>query len=827
MSQRNSIKIFLIIFLLSLQYGCIKSDKVVPVAKQGILDLRNYNFEQDGPVSLRGEWEIYWQKYLFSENFLDNTDNFKKSYIKVPHIWSGYMLENKKLPKFGYATYRLIVLISPKNEKPLAFKFPIVGTSYEAYLNGDKITSVGKIGTSFNTTVPRYFPHVVDFIPQSFQLEIIIRVANFHHRVGGLREVILFGRQEDIRELREKRLAIDIFLFGSVFIIGIYYFAIFLIRKKERASLYFSLLCFTNASRELLVSDRYFMHLFPQTSFEMLIKLEFCSLFFVPPLFIMFLAAIFPKETKNKFLISIQIIGAFVILFTIAFPARLSGNLVIPYEIVIITCMLYGLYVIVLACLRKREGSIIFLLGYITYALAGLNEILFTNAIIQTGYFLSLGLIIFIFSQAFILSLRFSKTFDKVEELSENLSNLISNSPIGIVRTTPDGHFLSANPAMATILGYYSPDDLISSIQDISTQLYVSSYDRIKFSELLEKKNKVIGFETKFYRKDEREIWVSISARSVFDLKGKLLYYEAYAEDITERKIAELIRIKNEEQIRKMNIELEQRVMERTSELEESLKRLQDTQKQLIQSEKLSALGGLVAGVAHEINTPIGVGVSAASYLVEKTKTLEANYSAGEVTEDDFEKYIKNSTETASTILTNLERAYEIIRSFKQISVDQSSQEKREFNLKEYLEGVLISLRPQYKRTKHNIELNCPDKIEINSYPGAISQIITNFITNSLMHAFEGIEIGRIVFDICVEGEYVIICYSDNGNGMDEKIIERIYDPFFTTKRGKGGSGLGMHIVYNTVTQILKGEISCVSKPGKGVKFTIKIPITI
>jgi signal transduction histidine kinase len=277
---------------------------------------------------------------------------------------------------------------------------------------------------------------------------------------------------------------------------------------------------------------------------------------------------------------------------------------------------------------------------------------------------------------------------------------------------------------------------------------------------------------------------------------------------------------------------LDRLVEERTRELNEanaalreSLEELNRTQDQLIQSGKMAALGNLVAGVAHEINTPVGIGVTAASLLEEKSREMAESYAAGQLKRSALEKYIRTATETSASILSNLDRASEMIQSFKQVAVDQTVEEKRRFRIRRYIDEVLLSLRPGYKRTRHTISVNCPDEISFYSYPGAFMQIITNLVMNSLIHGFEGIEQGNIFIDVFTENHMLHFRYSDNGKGMKAEQAGRIFEPFFTTRRARGGTGLGMHIVYNLVTQTLGGQIECSSAPGKGTVFDITIQL--
>lgn len=259
-------------------------------------------------------------------------------------------------------------------------------------------------------------------------------------------------------------------------------------------------------------------------------------------------------------------------------------------------------------------------------------------------------------------------------------------------------------------------------------------------------------------------------------------------------------------------------------QLRMSLETLEKTRDQLVQSEKMAALGELVAGVAHEINTPVGVGVTAASFLDAKTNEIKKIYEAGELKRSELENYLQTVEEVSNSILINMERAAELVSSFKQVAVDQSSENRRQFNLKEYINEILLSLRPRYKKTQHTIEVSCEADIELNSFPGAFSQILNNLIMNSLVHGFREIEKGTITVDISRQEKNILFVYRDNGRGMGPEEREKVFDPFYTTMRGKGGTGLGMSIVFNLITQTLKGDIECESSPGKGVVFIMTFP---
>ncbi|MDX9833751.1 MAG: ATP-binding protein [Desulfobulbus sp.] len=286
------------------------------------------------------------------------------------------------------------------------------------------------------------------------------------------------------------------------------------------------------------------------------------------------------------------------------------------------------------------------------------------------------------------------------------------------------------------------------------------------------------------------------------------------------------------EELQRLNEELEQRVSQRTGELATAnqelqtiLENLRRAQGQLVLSEKLAALGGLVAGVAHEINTPVGVALSAGSTLAEKNRALAEQFAGGAMKRSDLGRYLDEASEGVAMMLVNLHRASDLIRSFKMVAVDQMSEVRRSFNMHAYIDEILLSLRPKLKKTSLRVSVRCPDDLVIESYPGAISQIITNWIINSLVHAFAPDQAGEVTIEADKEGDMLNLRYIDNGRGMAPEVRDCIFEPFFTTARGQGSTGLGLHIVFNIVTATLGGSISCMSEPGQGTSFHVTVPL--
>lgn len=270
--------------------------------------------------------------------------------------------------------------------------------------------------------------------------------------------------------------------------------------------------------------------------------------------------------------------------------------------------------------------------------------------------------------------------------------------------------------------------------------------------------------------------------------------------------------------------EMEIEAITASGQLAVSLSKLRSAQDHLVESEKQASLGRLVAGVAHELNTPIGIAVSYTTFVQGLLEKLMSSYEKGVFRKSDFELFCKKAAESVSGTIANLDRAAVLVRDFKQVAVDQSSEAKRMFELREYIGQAMHSMRAKWKHSKHNVVLLEGEQVEMESYPGAIVQVMLNLITNSLKHGFKEIEAGLVEVSVEQLETNVVISFRDNGCGMDEHTRTHLFDPFFTTARNEGGSGLGTHIVMNLVTQTLKGKINVESSVGVGSEFVITIP---
>lgn len=313
-------------------------------------------------------------------------------------------------------------------------------------------------------------------------------------------------------------------------------------------------------------------------------------------------------------------------------------------------------------------------------------------------------------------------------------------------------------------------------------------------------------------------------------LNDVYLQVKHYVSDIEE---ANAKLIASQQQVKKLNAVLERKVALRTAELESktkqvtrSLEQLKRTQQQLIENEKHATLGRLVAGVAHQINTPLGICVTAASILESTSKTIHEKATSGNMSRDEFNQSYDRIIQSAELLSENLHKATNLINIFKQVAVDNDSQENRWFNLCEYIDNILLSIRARIERTPHKVTCQYQQEIRFFASPGALAQIIEQLVENALIHAFDNSTAGEVIITLSKHAKNLQLTISDNGKGMPDTVRKQVFDPFFSTNNAQLSLGLGLHIVYNLVTHKLGGVIKCQSQLGEGTTFIITIPMS-
>ena len=349
-------------------------------------------------------------------------------------------------------------------------------------------------------------------------------------------------------------------------------------------------------------------------------------------------------------------------------------------------------------------------------------------------------------------------------------------------------------------------NQLVENLKEYQEDLERTQQQLIKVNRKLDEHNNILEQEVARKTSNMSRILVDLE-RQKQDLE---IRHEILKEEIHRRQLAE-------EELRNTN-----------HRLRESLTELELAQTQLIESEKMASLGGLVAGITHDMQTPIGICVTAATYLRDQVSEVEQSLKARELTQAQLTQAINSCQESVRLLEDNLASATDLLSSFKQVAIDQTSEAIRDITIKEYVQGVIQTLGPRLNPYRPTIKIDCSESLRVRCPAGALAQIFTNLIINSLIHGFENKQRGTGAIDIVIERQLdsLFIQYSDNGKGLTEEQLNKLFNPFFTTKDQQGGSGLGTHIIRNLVTQTLGGTIHAESQLGNGLTYTMRLPIT-
>lgn len=409
-----------------------------------------------------------------------------------------------------------------------------------------------------------------------------------------------------------------------------------------------------------------------------------------------------------------------------------------------------------------------------------------------------------------------------VRDSESRFSMLFSLSPVPMCYSNAANQFATThwNDAWFATFGF----DPVSSQGKNGAELniWVDPQDRQRILDMVKTQQSHSQMDTLLRRADGVIRQVSVATRLLLATDDPLLV-STYI-DITERE-------ESRKKIETLNAELESRVVERTAELRtanqelsQTLETLQLAQDQLVQSEKLAALGSLVAGVSHELNTPIGNGLTVASSLEHRVQVFSQLIDAG-MRRSDLQSFVDETRLAAEIITRNLSRAGHLVSSFKQVAVDQTSSQRRSFALNSLVSEILLTLNAVVRKYTCTIVVNIPPAIVLESYPGPLGQVLTNLINNALSHGFEPQDVGTLSISAELQNDrWVELSVRDTGKGIHPDNLHRIFEPFFTTRLGQGGSGLGLHIVHNIVGGILGGQIKVDSTPGAGTEFRLTLP---
>ncbi len=413
-SRSYPFSVLILLAIIVLLGSCSRVDKLSAI--DGVLDLRNYDFEQH--VGLNGEWRFVWNgefpgEALPDEEYID---------IEVPDSWKGYQYSGYKLPGHGCGSYFLTILL-PERPGTYALEFPTVGTAYNLFVDEQLMGGIGIYSTDIALASPAYESRIYDLGQHAKQLHLRIDVSNYHHRLGGIWESISFGTGPEVHTHRENRVARELFLFGAIFVMGIYHLGVFSFGTRGKAALYFGIFCLIIGLRTLATGEVFLNQLWPALSWQILVKIEYLSFYLGIAVFMEFIRVQFPDEIHKliaQIIVSITVLFSVLVLVTDVAVFSSSMSYFQPFSLL---AMLYVIYGLGLALLRGEEGSTMVLMGFIAVVITFLNDILYVNNIVNTGHLISLGILIFIVTQAFLISVRFSKAYDTIDTQRVKLEN--------------------------------------------------------------------------------------------------------------------------------------------------------------------------------------------------------------------------------------------------------------------------------------------------------------------------------------------------------------------------------------------------------------------
>ncbi len=802
--------------------GCINHVEK-PVVQNGVLDLRQWNFEQDGNLSLNGEWNFYWEQMIPPELFSRVRKPDPSGLITVPGQWNGFLAENKPVPGTGYATYHVRVLL-PEHPQSLSLKLSDVATTYTLYVDGLQAAASGSPGINKKVSLPGRMPQVADIGIRKDKIDIVVHVSNFHHWQGGIWESLGVGNQKNIHKSRERGLFLDSLILGSFLIMGLYHLGMFFTRVENHSPLYFGLLNILIAIRMIATGEISFLLGIESVGFRFHILVIYISFYLCVPVFCLFVRSLFPNEAPKSVVALAVCMGVFLSLFSLASPLPVLTYAMPAFQAFTLGLSFYGIWLVLQAVIHNRKGALIFLCGFVILVATVANDVLYSRQLINTGQLVPLGLFAFIFTQAMLLYQRFSQAFDTVEKQSHVLTQTNSAYQKELETRIKAQLDLKESEAQYRKLIEDSADG-ICIVRD--GKIY---YANSRFLSMACMDKSELGRTSflSFIHPDDREKILTRYATDVsqdqfpgsFSIKGQDRRGDVYSLELNTS------RIEWEQQGAMLTFVRDVTEQTKTREL-------------LFQSEKMLSVGGLAAGMAHEINNPLAGMILNAQLIRERlSRKAPANDKAADesgITMDGLRSYTekRDIVRSLGHIVTAGQNAAEIITNMLSFS-RKSDSLKKAGSLEQIVEKTLALVENDFQlKTQYdfkNIQVNrCYDSGvgKVRCEETKICQVLLNLFRNSAQ-AMSSVKdkSAPSIIDVRLfqDGDMACLTIKDNGPGIEEKVRKRIFEPFFTTKEANKGTGLGLSISYFIITDDHGGQMDVQSLPGQGIKFIIKLP---
>ncbi len=750
-------------------------------AEKGIIDLSSWNFEKDGIVNLTGEWEFYYNHLLTPGDFKKGAQALRSGIFQIPGSWNYYLKGDNAFPGHGYATYRLIIKL--KKGRAYALNIQPISTAYKLWVD-DKFVTAGKVAETKKGMIPKSLTKIFRFVPEKNKCQLVLQVSNFYHRSGGPWLPIKLGLFQQILEQRIKSFAFDLFLMGSILMMGLYHFALFIQRRKEIATFYFGALCLAAVVRTSVTGANTFYLLFPEFSWFISYKLVYLSFYLAISLLVLFFNSLYPEESlPGASKISMVLAAAFslVVIFT---PPQIFSHTMRTYQIITLITLFYLAYIIIKAVLKKRKGALLVAAGSALGIAAIINDILIAKEMINSFFTAPLGLFFFMLFHSLNLSIKFSNAFSDIEIVEEKYRSIFENSLDGIVQVSFVNNSFIANPALGKMLGFSSSNEFDSFIAGGWDQVFLKKQVFRQYWEKLQLDRQVNEFEAQLHCRNKESKWVSINSRAKTDKDGAIITIDSIVHDITHRKEKEMLEAK------------------------------------MLQVQKMEAVGHLAGGIAHDFNN-----------------IISAILSNAQILKMDHDNSSKKDEKRFLNIIGACERATDLINQILTFSrknrEDALAPIKIDSVVKEVTDFISNTI-PGTIKIEENIDAQ---SMRILSDSTQIYQILMNLYYNAMdaMEKNGGIlrvslssietEGKRTSTGYLPKGEYLELMVSDTGEGIPSEILSKIFDPYYTTKEQGKGTGLGLSLVHGIVKSH-GGEIQVKSEQGKGTVFKIYIPLT-
>jgi len=732
-----------------------------PQVARGVMDLRNWDVA-DAVIKLDGEWEFYWQQLLEPADFRVGKQPLAVDYFTVPNKWNYYQSEEGAAGD-GYATYRLNIRF-PKPAGYLTLRIPDVATAYKLYINGELVSSVGIVGQSLADSKPKYFPQMVSFYTDQHDIELVMQVSNFAHQKGGMTSSLQLGLGQAGYKLRDKQIGFELFILGSIFIMAVYHFGLYLLRRKDKPAFYFGLFCLLIAIRAIATGEILIMTIFPGIVWELLIKMEYLSYYLSVPVFVKFIYHLYASETlpnKGNYLMLISLGFSGVVMLT---PVKYFAKILIGYHMITVLACLYISIMVLRAVRNKQEGAGFFVVGIFIFLGTVVNDILFSMGIIATGEMVPVGLFIFIFFQALALSTRFSRAYATLETVSAELrySTEILKEQVRLLDLDPDYSFERNLDGVIVFwnhgaeLGYNWTKE--EAVGQVAARLLNTQFPKplSEINEELMSNGRWMG-ELVQTKRDGSAVVVRSCCLLKRGVDGKPVGVMEFNKDITQQK---------------------------------------NMEKEMARLDRLKLIGQMAASMSHEVRNPMTTVRGFLQLLAKK----ECNEKYGEYYE---------------LMLSELDRANDILTEYLSVA----RLREPDFKMQD-LNKILMSLKPLLQADARKI--NKVIVFDLAVIPerlldgGEIRQLILNLCRNGLEAMIAGGEVVRIATSL--QGEEVMLAIADEGSGIDEDIIGKLGTPFLSTK--DKGTGLGLAVCYGIVAKH-KATMEVRTSPA-GTTFVVK-----